>query len=734
MKKLFAVFVLLITYQGFSQTNYVPNVTVSTLAGNIQSVDGQGGFARFNYPYALAVDAYGNIYIADSGNNKIRKITPDGLVSTFAGSGIQGYLDGQSTLARFNSPRGIAIDDSGNVYVADNGVIRKITAIGVSTFAGSGPGTASSIGNPIGLAFDTSGNLYVADEGTNMIKKITPSGLVSTLAGSSTSGSSNGKGTAASFFEPSGVTVDDSGNVYVADSYNYMIRKITPGGLVTTLAGSGFPGSTNGQGTAASFNFPTGVVVDASGNVYVTDSGNNEIRKITPGGLVTVFAGSTTSGHSDGQGSSASFNNPRDIVIDEAGSLYVADTNNDIIRKITSTGLVSTILAGTFWSTDGQGIAASLSGPKGVAIDGSGNVYVADYLNNEIRKITSGGFVSTLAGSTIPGSTDGIGAAASFDGPTGVAVDVSGNVYVADAGNNKIRKITPGGLVSTLVGISSPQAVAVDASGNVYVSDGNIIRKITPSGLVSTFAGSGAYGNSNGQVPAASFFEPQGLAVDTFGNVYVADNYNNDIRKISPGGFVSLLAGSFYSANGNADAQGTYASFSYPVGIAVDDSGNVYVADSGNNEIRKITPGGLVSTLAGSLTSGSVNGKGSSASFNNPSGVAVDASGNVYVADAGNNEIRKITTGSTNTATINHINTSFISVYPNPAKDLLNINLSKSVNGTLSILDIQGSLVLAQPVNGKQVQLSTASLQNGIYVLNVVSDNASYVTRIVIAR
>jgi sugar lactone lactonase YvrE len=414
-----------------------------------------------------------------------------------------------------------------------------------------------------------------------------PNVTVSTFAGSGTSGHTDGQGTTASFHEPEGVDVDDSGNVYVADAYNNEIRKITPGGLVSTLAGSTIQGSTDGQGTVASFSYPGGVAVDASGNVYIADSGNNEIRKITPGGLVSTFAGSTTPG-----------------------------------------------------STDGQGTAASFYFPTGLAVDASGNVYVADYFNNLIRKITPGGLVSTFAGSTTGGYTDGQGTAASFNNPDGIALDANGNVYVTDYGNFLIRKITPGGLVST-------------------------------------FAGSGNQGNVDGQGIAADFYGPRGVAVDA--------------------------------------------------------SGNVYVADSDNNEIRKITPIGLVSTLAGSTSSGSTNGQGSSASFSWPTGVAVDASDNVYVTDGLNNEIRKITIASTTTPTLNDIKRSSISIFPNPAKDLLNINLS-DVNGTLSISDIQGSLVLTQAVNGKQVQLSTASLQNGIYLLNVVSDGASYVTRVVIAK
>ncbi|WP_205962781.1 NHL repeat-containing protein [Pararobbsia silviterrae] len=300
----------------------------------------------------------------------------------------------------------------------------------------------------------------------------------------------------------------------------------------------------------------------------------------------------------------------------------------------------------TAGSTNGSGTGVLFDFPSGVAVDASGNVYVADSFSNEIRQITSG-VVSTLAGSPGPGAAlDGTGSSASFYDPTGVAVDVSGNVYVADHGNNEIRIVTPLGVVSTLAGsttggaadgtgalarFAGPSAVAVDVSGNVYVADhgNNEIRIVTPAGVVSTLA--------------RSFNGPEGVAVDASGNVYVADSGNNEIRKITPTGVVSTLAGS--TTSGSADGTGSGASFDYPAGVAVDASGNVYVADYGNNEIRKITPLGVVTTLAGSTTPGDVDGTGSAAAFDGPYGVAVDASGNVYVAEYDGQEIREITPG-----------------------------------------------------------------------------------------
>ncbi|MCP5502449.1 MAG: hypothetical protein H7A25_21305 [Leptospiraceae bacterium] len=267
-------------------------------------------------------------------------------------------------------------------------------------------------------------------------------GDVTTLAGSGTAGSADGTGTAASFDFPMGIAVDTSGNIYVADFNNNKIRKISSSGEVTTLAGSGTAGSADGNGTAASFNTPQGVTVDASGNIYVADSGNYKIRKVTSSGVVTTLAGSGSSGSADGNGTAASFNTPQGVTVDASGNIYVADSGNYKIRKVTSSGVVTTLAgSGSSGSADGSGTAASFSFSQGITVDANGNVYVADSYNNKIRKITSAGVVTTLAGSGTVGSADGNGTAASFSSPFGIAVVSSGVVYVADRDNNRIRKI-----------------------------------------------------------------------------------------------------------------------------------------------------------------------------------------------------------------------------------------------------------------------------------------------------
>jgi sugar lactone lactonase YvrE len=287
--------------------------------------------------------------------------------------------------------------------------------------------------------------VFVADTGNNEIREITPAGVVTTLAGSTSAGSGDGTGSAAGFNSPSGVAVDASGNVFVADSGNNKIRKITPAGIVTTLAGSGAYGSADGVGRSASFYGPVGVAVDASGNVYVADQTNNEIRKITPAGVVTTLAGSIAAGSADGTSSAASFNNPSGVAVDASSNVYVADTGNNEIREITPAGVVTTLAgSGAYGSADGTGSSASFNDPFGVAVDASGNVYVADIYNFEIRKITPAGVVSTVVGSGsapqfFPGPLPG-----SLGIPRGVALsppDQSANWNMVIATDSVIAEI-----------------------------------------------------------------------------------------------------------------------------------------------------------------------------------------------------------------------------------------------------------------------------------------------------
>jgi len=680
------------------QSNYATPYTFTTLAGSAGAsgtADGIGSAARFYNPWGAAADGAGNVYAADELNFTIRKMTLLGtnwVVTTLAGlAGSSGTNDGTGRAARFSNPTGVAVDSAGNVYVADSGKIRKVTpAAVVTTLAGVGGGA---------VAVDGGGNLYLASG--NSIEQATPFGtnwIVTTLAGvAGSSGSADGTGSAARFDYPNGLAADGAGNVYVADSANYTIRKVTPAGVVTTLAGlAGRPGSADGTGSAARFGQqgagPAGVAVDSAGIVYVADTGNFTIRKVTPAGLVTTLAGRAGgNGSADGTGSAAQFGGsfyytvrggiviqggPEGLAVDNAGNVYVADTENNTLRKVTTGAVVTTLAgrAGSAGTNDGTGSAAQFGddgygGPRGLAADGAGNVYVADTASSTIREVTPAGLVTTLAGlAGTVGSVDGTNSDARFNNPYGVALDRAGNVYVADTDNFTIRKVTPAGVVTTLAGLAGisgtadgtgsaarfyyPRGVAVDGAGDVYVADmvNCTIRKVTPAGLVTTLAGlAGSPGSADGTRSAAAFLHPGAVAVDNQGNVYVGDTGNNTIRKVTPAGVVTTLAGLGGCCNiGSTDGTGSAARFYYPSGLALDSAGNLYVADFANDTIRKVTPAGGVTTLAGLAgpavgagVAGSADGTGSAARFYDPSGVAVDSAGNLYVADTFNNTIRK---------------------------------------------------------------------------------------------
>ena len=574
---------------------------VSTLAGAaglFGSADGVGAEARFSsLLLGMAVDVDHNLYVADSANQTIRKITPQGAVTTLAGSPtMNGDANATGAAARFNGPTGVAVDRGGNVYVTDHGnrLIRKITPAGVvTTLAGSasspanadGTGAAAGFADPLYIAIGSGDILYVAEGTSHAIRKVTTAGVVTTLARDISVGTL------------SGVAVDANGTVYVADQASSVLGTITSTGVVTTLAGVvGMPGIADGTGAAARFIGPHDVVVGSDGTLYVID--DDTIRAVAPSSAVTTVAGiPVRPGDADGAGPTARFLTPTAVTADPAGNIYVADSNNDKIRKLTPDGAVTTLAGATrvTGSSDGPGPVARFSFPRGTALDAAGNLYIADQNNQTIRKLTPDGAVTTLAGSAgMSGTVDAMGAAARFGWLPAVATDRTGNVYVSDAGNSTIRKITPGGAVATLAGMPGVfhsadgvaaaatferlAGIAVDADGNAYVADGRTIRKVTPDGVVTTLAGvQDAAGSDDGTGPAARFNLPLDVAVDAHGNVYVTDYYSATIRKITPAGVTTTIAG---LPGVRGIALGAAARFAAPVGIAV--SGDSLVITDAN--------------------------------------------------------------------------------------------------------------------------------------------------------
>lgn len=682
-----------------------PDGAVTTLAGQTNTVggaDGTGSAARFNFPNSLALDQAGNIIVADENNCTIRRVTPAGVVTTIAGSaGAQGRVNGTGSAARFNQPTGVAVDGSGNIYVVDyvNQLIRKIAPDGnVTTVAGTGGSTGSYDGTgysmspvflrgPTSAAVDGAGNVYIADTLNHSIRKITPAGVTTLLAGDgSSAGNSNGTGTAARFNAPVGVAVDAAGNVYVADAANHLIRKITPAGEVTTAGGqAGQPGYVDGAKDTAKFDFPSGVVVDGGNNVYVVDYANHVIRRIAPDGTVSTLAGAAgQAGAADGVGGSARFRYPRDIALDGSGNLYVADTGNSSIRRISPGGLVVTLAGGVAGAADGTGSAARFENPVGLAVDAGGNVFVADSGNSTLRKVTPGGVVTTIGGSPgVIGSIDGVGGAARFNHPTDIAVNAAGTLYIVDNRNHSIRKGTlPGspdeggngggndggnggnngggnnggnngggsngdGTIGTGV-LLQPVGMAADAFGNLYVADtaNHVIRKIGQDNVVTVFAGRiGTAGSTDGKGDAARFSSPIGLAFDAGNNLIVADSGNFTIRKIASDGTVTTLAG-LAGSSGTADGKGDAARFGQPWGVAFGvATGDIFVTDPVNATLRRITSDGTVTTFAGTArVTGDADGVGASARFNNPTGIVYEGNGYVVVADTFNNALRVVST------------------------------------------------------------------------------------------
>jgi uncharacterized protein (TIGR03437 family) len=538
---------------------------------------GDGGpatAAQLNAPNGLALDAVGNLYIADKNNNRIRAVSPDGHITTIAGNGFPGF-SGDSGAARdatLNGPEGVALDATGNMYIADtqNYRIRRIAVDGtISTAAGVGNGnvfgdngnaTAAGLVLPTSVAVDRLGNLYIADFGNSRIRMVSPAGTISTAAGSS-------KGAPLADLEnaisvvlngPTGVAVDLLGNIYFTEGSigtgtglalgDFRVWKVSPEIVLTVLAGTG-DASYSGDGAAsasAQLDNPTGLALDSAGNLYIADARNQRVRKVTPGGVITTVAGSGIQGFSGdgGLATKAQLNSPQGVAVDPAGYIVIADTGNSRIRKVAPDGTINSYIGNGNSSYFGDGLRdlqASINHPRGVAVDTGGVVYIADTLDNAVRKVGTDGIIHTIAGTGLAGfaGDGGQATAAMLNGPTGVAVDAAGNVYIADAGNQRLRKVDLDGVITTAASfVANPHSVATDAAGNVYVTVGADHRVWLLSGNrnAAPIAGTGdcCYSGDGGLALNAQLYDPAGVAVDHSGNVYVSDAAANAVRVLVP--------------------------------------------------------------------------------------------------------------------------------------------------------------------------------------------------------
>jgi len=573
-------------------------------------------------------------------------------ISTIAGSNWVGESI-PATSAILIQAEGIAADPLGNIYISDannhrirciapNGIIRTIAGNGVAGFAGDGgPASSSQLNSPYGLAFDLSGNLYVADLGNARIRRITPSGIISTIAGGGAlpaGGSNEGSmATVLSFTAPRNVAIANTGIVYISDFGAHRVYKMTTDGTVTTLAGTGALGySGDGVAALAELNYPTALAVDHQGTVYIADSGNHLIRKVSAGRITSIARSALPTGlafdgystlyvadHSAAQilaiplssGTATAMNvSAVDIVCGYDGTLYVADMT--FARRVTLTGY-STVVAGGGNLAEGDGGPATqalLNHPTGVALDSIGNLFIADRANNRIRRVGLDGTITTVAGLATPGNSGDGGAAmlAALNGPTSVTFDSFGNLYIADTGNARIRVVTPGGIILPLATpvLSAPAYMMFDQLQNLYIADSSVIYKLTPAGVTTTlFSG---------------LQSPRGMAFDAAGNFYFSETGAKQVWMIAPSGNHSLLAPGLWSA---------------PQGIAVDASGNVLVADSGLAQVLSVNTYGQVTPVAGTGSAGFAGDGASSllAQLNAPCDVA-----GAYIVDSGNNRIRQL--------------------------------------------------------------------------------------------
>jgi sugar lactone lactonase YvrE len=657
----------------------LPAQNIFTYAGGGVGDGSNAKEAYLNDPTDAVIASNGDIYIAEAIGHRIRKVTSNGIITTIAGDGIAGF-NGDNILAvnaRLNSPTGLLLDPNGDLIFADkwNHRIRRINKItgiittiaGNGTFGFSGDGglaTSAQLNSPTSVLFDESGNLLISDSFNNRIRKIDPTNIITTF-------------TSLGDFSY-GMALKGDGYLYVSCYLSCRILKIelSTGNPISIIAGLNTGPSFSGDGGSAIYaglNEPTGLNFDSNGDLYIADSKNHRIRKIAfASGIISTIVG-TGSAYFSGEGSIsvyASLNTPMSISFAGNGDILIADQKNLRVRKITNaTNTINSIAGyGIVGSTNSLPGNLSVNFPRGLAFDSNNNLYFADSENNKIRKINySDGSILTVAGNGVAGGSGDNGPAvnAQLNYPLDVALDPTGNIYFVDGNSYRIRMINvSSGIISTIAGSSPgfsgdggpainaqmlPRGIAIAPNGDIYIAEmaNNRIRKITVStGVITTIAGTGIAGFSGdgGAAISANLSSPTNLIVNNSGEIYFSDSGNARIRKISATGIISTIAGTGTSGFFGDGGAATSARLDNPKGLAYDEAGNLYIADYNNHRIRKVNSDGIISTVAGTSGFGFSGDGGSAinASLNNPIDVAFDNNGSLYVADYNNHRVRKL--------------------------------------------------------------------------------------------